>query len=294
MRSKKVFYFSWLVGITFCCLGFSFFYVGWIGYGVTLFCALPIALGIATGLMPDRRVALIGLGFALICFLIGLFSFGLEGAVCLIMALPIVLPFIIVGSLVAEAIKRYRIKRKENKIYISTLPFVLFIASTLLESFLGSSQIEESVSSTIIVPDSRMEVYEKIIAVDTVDVKLNILHKLGLPVPLKCILTEEKIGGLRICEFKEGQIIETITEFRKGELLRMDVTEFDIKGRTWLTFNEDIYEIDEHAEGTAVKRTTTYYSKLKPRFYWREIEKLTIKSEQDLVFRNLIKDLEKE
>ena len=71
----------------------------------------------------------------------------------------------------------------------------------------------------------------------------------------------------------------------------MDVSEFDIKGKEWLSFNEDIYEMEEHAQGTAVTRTTTYYSLLKPRFYWRVIERLTIESEQDMVFRNLIKDL---
>jgi len=54
------------------------------------------------------------------------------------------------------------------------------------------------VSNSIIIEGTPSQVYDKIIKVDTVDVNTNFLQKIGLPTPRKCILTEEKVGGLRL------------------------------------------------------------------------------------------------
>jgi len=70
MKRKNSFYLGWIVGLSFCILGFVFLLKGWIGYGVSLFCILPIVLGLSTGVMPDRKGAIIGLVAALICFFI--------------------------------------------------------------------------------------------------------------------------------------------------------------------------------------------------------------------------------
>ena len=104
-------------------------------------------------------------------------------------------------------------------------------------------------------------------------------------------MTAEKEGGLRICQFDEGTIIETITALRKNELLEMDVTEFDLPGQRWLYFQKDIYRINGDDKSTTISRTTTYASSLKPRMYWKWIEKITIGAEQDLVFENLKNEL---
>ncbi|MBC8112524.1 MAG: hypothetical protein H7Y04_15845, partial [Verrucomicrobia bacterium] len=99
----------------------------------------------------------------------------------------------------------------------------------------------------------------------------------------------EKIGGKRICVFEEGEIIETIKDFKRGELLKMDVSEFKMQGMKWLRFDEDIYTMKSVSGGTEITRTITYNSELKPRFYWRMVENLTIGAEQEFVFRNLKK-----
>ena len=121
---------------------------------------------------------------------------------------------------------------------------MIFIVANVLELFIGNPFIKNEVSTTLTINGTPEQVYKAIIQVDTVNVETNFLQKVGLPTPRKCILTEERVGGLRLCEFEEGRIIETITEIKKNELLRMDVTECELgRERHWLKFHEDIYNI---------------------------------------------------
>lgn len=104
-----------------------------------------------------------------------------------------------------------------------------------------------------------MEVYEAIKSVDTIDAEKPFLMKLDLPVPQKCVLHEEKVGGLRTCYFEGGQIVEKITVLEKGKILKMDVIDYQLTGRKWLGFKEAIYVFDELADGrTKMTRITTY------------------------------------
>ena len=131
-----------------------------------------------------------------------------------------------------------------------------------------------------------------LVTADTLDAEKPFLMKLDLPIPQKCILEEEKVGGLRTCYFEGGQIVEKITELEKGKILKMDVIGYQLTGRKWLGFKEAIYLFDELDNGgTKMTRITTYTSELNPRFYWRPLEKIGIEQEHEYVFSNLKKDL---
>jgi hypothetical protein len=226
---------------------------------------------------------------------IGIFSLFLiftqiEALICVLMALPVLLGAIFIGWAIGKYIRKVT-KAKEHKLNTSFLPFIIFIVANLFEIFSGDSKIPAMVTSSVALDASKSAVYSAIIAVDTIRVNRNVLQRIGLPTPLKCILTEEKIGGLRICLFEEGKIVETITELKKDSLLRMDVTLCELGIGPWMKFEEDIYTIEGMGSKTKITRTTTYESNLKPRAYWQLIEKLTIGSEQDFVFKNLKKDL---
>jgi len=123
-----------------------------------------------------------------------------------------------------------------------------------------------------------------------------------LPVPTKCILEKEEVGGTRTCYFKGGNfsnrdfgggtIVEKITEIERGKVLKMDVTDYNLIGRKWLGFKEAIYYFDKIGDNQCkLTRITTYTSVLTPRFYWEPMEKLGIEQEHEYVFNNLTKDL---
>lgn len=290
MKPTKEFWLIWCLTLIPALIGVIFLFTGLAEYGVAIFCILPAIIGFFTGIYSKKFWGYLGIFAGLLSVFLLLIGAG-EGIVCIIMAIPVILTFVAIGSAIGYLIKKFDEPTESPKIIV--FPIILLILSTIGEKFFGGSDIKSSVSSSLTISDTKENIYKKIISVDTVDVPQNFLQKLGLPTPRKCILTEEKVGGQRICRFEEGTITETIKDFKHGEYLKMAITESDMT-MNWLRFDEDIYQISKNTNGTStITRTTSYYSALKPRFYWNYIEKLTIAAEQEFVFRNLQKDLAK-
>jgi len=282
---------SFIIGISFTTLGLGLILIGLADMGMAIFFFLPFAIGIASGLLPDIKQAIYGTLSSMFLFSLFLIATKAEGVICVVMALPILLLAIWLGWLFGRSSRK---DDEDTNIKITIAPIAIFLVANLFEIFSGNPRVPSSTSTSIILNATPEKVYSSIIEVDTVDVETNFLQKIGLPTPRKCILTEAKVGGLRLCEFEEGRIVETIKELVPNKYLRMDVTECKLdRERHWLKFNEDIYNIEPLKNGqTKITRTTTYSSTLKPRLYWEIMEALTINTEHDFVFRNLKKDVE--
>lgn len=293
---KKEFIISIVITLSFLSLGFLLLHYELIGYGLSFFVFLPFVLGYVLGKSTVKTFSLWGLIISLIVFLILLYTGGLEGIVCILMALPMVIAAIAVGAFIQYLVRGIRAKRKNRKTLKGTvLPFVLFLGVGLIEKELIKNEQEiVEVSSEIVLLYSPNVVYETIKSVDTLDAEKPFLMKLDLPIPQKCILEEEKVGGIRTCYFEGGKIVERITELERGKILKMDVIDYQLQGRKWLGFKEAIYLFEEVGGGhTKMTRITTYTSELYPRVYWRPLEKMGIEQEHEYVFRNLIKDLKR-
>jgi len=285
---------SVIISLTFLSLGFLLLYYEMIGYGMSFFVFLPFVLGYILGKSTIKAVSFWGLVISLAIFFFLLLVGGLEGMVCILMAMPLIIGAVALGALVKYLIKNpNKTDKKENLIKSSILPFCLFLTVGFVETKLTKNDDHViEVKSEILLPFSPLEVYETIKSVDTLNTEKPFLMKLDLPVPQKCILEEEKVGGIRTCYFEGGQIVEKITELEKGKILKMDVIDYQLTGRKWLGFKEAIYLFDELENGqTKMTRITTYTSELYPRFYWRPLEKIGIEQEHEYVFSNLEKDL---
>ncbi|MBC6996520.1 hypothetical protein QWY85_09615 [Neolewinella lacunae] len=291
---KKEFLLSILISLTFLTLGFLLLHYEMIGYGFSFFVFLPFVLGYVLGNSTIKAISIWGLLLSLAVFFILLLAGGLEGMVCILMAMPLVLVAIGLGILVKYLVNRNKKPANPEDLFQSSIiPLCLFLTFSFIETALTQNeQFVVEVASAITLPYSPMEVYDAIKSVDTLDAEKPFLMRLDLPIPQKCVLEEEKVGGLRTCYFEGGQIVERITELEKGKILKMDVIDYQLTGRKWLGFKEAIYLFDELEDGqTKMTRITTYTSELYPRFYWRPLEKIGIEQEHEYVFRNLAKDL---
>lgn len=291
---KKEFTISIIISLTFLSLGFLLLHYKLIGYGLSFFVFLPFALGYTLGKSTIKTVGFWGLITSLAIFFILLLIGGLEGMVCILMAMPLVIGAIAIGLLISHLTTKYnKINKKDNLIKSSIIQLCLFLTFGFVETELtkNDNYINE-VKSEIILPYSSMKVYETIKSVDTLNAEKPLLMKLDLPIPQKCILEDEKVGALRTCYFEEGKIIERVTELEKGKILRMDVIDYQLTGRKWFEFKEAIYTFEELNNGSSkMTRITTYSSELYPRLYWQPLEKIGIEQEHEYVFRNLVKDL---
>lgn len=292
---KKEFVISIIISLTFLSLGFALLHYGLIGYGLSFFVFLPFALGYILGKSTIKTISLWGLIISIAIFFSLLLAGGLEGMVCVLMAMPLIIGSVALGALVEYLRKKYRKNdKRENLVKSSILPFCLFLTFAFIETELTKNeQFIIEVRSEIILPFSTIQVYETIKSVDTLNAEKPFLMKLDLPIPQKCVLEEEKVGGIRTCYFEGGQIVEKITALEKGKILKMDVIDYQLTGRKWLGFKEAIYLFDKLENGhTKMTRITTYSSELYPRFYWKPLEKIGIEQEHEYVFSNLKKDLE--
>ena len=291
MNNKKAFWITW--GVCMVAIGISLLllYLGFLDYGIALFCILPGCVGLFTGFIPKRKLAIIALILALACIFLILWAGQVEGLVCILMALPLVAVCALVGYLIGLIIKLFT--RKKDNLKLSILPLFILLVSYVFNHAWSGDGAESAVSTSMILKVSPPIVYDHIKQVDTVTAPPHWFHELGLPYPYKCIMTAEEVGGKRICQFDAGVITETILELEKNRLLRMEVSDYKMPGKVWFSFKEDRYDVDQIIGGTRITRTTTFLSKLRPRLYWNEIEKLTIGAQQELVFENLRNEVEK-
>lgn len=262
-------------------------------YGWALFVVLPTCMGLLGGFSKEPREAMIGVFSSLVLLFLILLLTSLEGFVCLLLLSPIYLSFIGIGRAMGKALRKMLNNRHTDKIKVQLLPLLLFIGVSSMETQLKNpSQQVYEVSSEIILPYSPEEVFDAIKSVDTLIAKKPFLMRLDLPVPHKCILEREEVGALRICYFKEGTIVERITEIERGKVLRMDVIDYGLSGRPWLDFEEAIYYFEPMENGGCkMTRVSTYTTELNPREYWEIFERIGIEQEHEYVFRNLQRDL---
>lgn len=301
----RSFQLSIILTVIFFGTGIAFLFLGLVDYSWILFILLPIALGIAIGAMPNKKhilwAVLVSTAIILICLVIP----GLSGLICIVMALAIVTPFIFLGYVISHLAKRYRQIKDTNKLSILILPLIPFLIAAPAEHFLKKDkEVIIEVRTEQVFNYTPEEVYDAIKSVDTLDADKPFLMSFDLPVPTKCILEKEEVGGIRTCYFKGGNfsnadfgggtIVEKITELERGKILKMDVTDYNLIGRKWLGFKQAIYYFDKVGDNHCkLTRVTTYTSVLTPRFYWEPIEKLGISQEHDYVFSNLTNDLKK-
>jgi len=299
----KSFQTSIVLTLIFLGTGVAFLLLGLADFGWVIFILLPIVLGVALGAMPNKKYllwgALVTAALVLICLVIP----GLSGLLCVVMTLPLVVPLIFLGYVLTHLARRYKQIKDTNRLSVLLLPIIPFLITAPMEHFLKTEkEIVNEVKTEAVFNYTTEQVYDAIKSVDTLDAVKPYLMYFDLPIPTKCVLQKEEVGGLRTCYFKAGKssthdfgsgtIVEKITELERGKVLRMDVIDYKLVGRNWLGFKEAIYYFKKIGDNRCkMTRITTYTSVLTPRIYWQPLEELGIRQEHEFVFNNLSKDL---
>jgi hypothetical protein len=259
--------------------------------GATLFLLLPFATGFATALMVrGRKLVLASLLIgAIICTAI-LVVTGMEGWVCVVMSTPLIGFGLTIGAVIGRLVRRLIENSKRQHLMsllmLAVLPFFLMGANSVEEQSRRTPRVE-TFTNTLVVDGSRELVWNQLKTFDRINGSKGLLMRIGLPVPVSCTMSGEGVGATRTCYFETGHISERITEWNPPTSMKMDVTEFDVPGRPWLSFKDASYDLTQEGGHTVITRKTTIVSRLSPAWYWRRMEKIGVETEHEYLFEEV-------
>ena len=296
----KLFARGTLLTVVLSTIGFILLELNLVPYGFTLFCIMPILLGYVIGVYPNYKILLAYTGvFGVMTFFWLLVIGGLESWWCVITLSPLFFVAFYIGMHIGYIIRQSVIIRKNDKmknqeLNIYLLPVFVLIISSSIEKFFTEKFTDVTVETRILLPYPKEIVFDYIKSVDTLDSDKPFLFHIGVQIPLRCVLEKDSVGAKRTCYFKEGTIDEVVVEIKRGEILKMKITNYGMPGRKWLHFQDAIYLFKQVGNETELTRITTYKTELKPRFYWNYFETTAIEAEHNYVLNDLRRRLDKD
>lgn len=264
--------------------------------GTVLFIVLPFITGLITAIVTrGKEVIFASLVLGAIASTVALFIMGLEGWVCILMSAPLIALSLgmgaVFGVLVRQLLIRLGAKHLVLLIVIGTLPFFL-IAANKIEEPSRKTPRAETITNTLITDAPREHVWNQLKTFDRIEGTKGLLMRIGLPVPVSCTMSGEGVGATRTCYFEQGHIAERVTEWNPPNSMKLEITEFDVPGRPWLSFKDASYELTTENGHTVLTRKTTIVSRLAPAWYWRPLEKIGVETEHEYLFEEIKKKIE--
>jgi hypothetical protein len=264
--------------------------------GSVLFFFLPFVTGLATAIVTQgKEVIFASLGISAIACTAWLIFTGLEGWVCVLMSTPLIAFSLGMGALIGSLVRQYLLavgaKHLVLLLTIGVLPFFL-VAAKKIEEPSRRMPRAETITNTFITDAPRELVWNQLKTFDRIEGTKGLLMRIGLPVPVSCTMSGDGVGATRTCYFEQGHIAERVTEWNPPSSMKLEITEFDVPGRPWLSFEGASYELTTENGHTVVTRKTTIVSRLSPAWYWRRLEKIGVETEHEYLFEEVKRKIE--
>jgi hypothetical protein len=255
-------------------------------YSSALFLGTPYVIGVVSGyvmmrLNPDaqaRDPLLAGLlAIGVIAALVLLSS--LEGAVCLLMAVPIAIPLVLFGA----STGRFIAQRGRSHAGPIVLGLIALPMSALMEPAPAAPMARE-VFSAIEIAAAPDVVWPHVVAFEPMAEPTDWMSRSGIAYPKSAHIVGTGVGAIRYCEFSTGAFVEPITAWEPGHRLAFDVT-FSPPPMRELSFYSNVHP--PHLDGflrsrhgefrlvalpggrTRLEGRTWYELDMAPEWYWR-------------------------
>ena len=264
--------------------------------GTVLFFFLPFVTGLATAIVTEgKELIFASLVIGAIGCTAALIMIGMEGWVCVLMSTPLVVFSLGVGAVFGILMRQFLVAHGAKYlvllITVGVLPFFL-IAANKIEEPSRKTPRAETITNTLVTDAPRELVWNQLKTFDRIKGTKGLLMRIGLPVPVSCTMSGEGVGATRTCYFEQGHIAERVTEWNPPSSMKLEITEFDVPGRPWLSFQDASYELTTENGRTVLTRKTTIVSRLSPAWYWRPLEKIGVETEHEYLFEEVKKKIE--
>jgi hypothetical protein len=260
-------------------------------YGWSVFIGLPFVLPMVSVIIygydtPRSLMECLRLGLAwiLVAGLVVLAT-AFEGIICLLMALPLMLPVVMLGTMVGYFIVRgHRAGRSRDLGKAAMLALATLPAMLGAEVAMSPDPPLYEVKTSLEVDAPADRVWHHVIAFPDLGPPTDAVFRSGIAFPIRARIEGRGVGAVRYCEFSTGSFVEPIEAWDEPRLLRFEVTSNPPPMREWNPFF-DIHP--PHLDGFLVSRRgqfrlvalpgertllegTTWYSHgLWPAGYWR-------------------------
>jgi Polyketide cyclase / dehydrase and lipid transport len=250
-------------------------------YGLTLFVVLPIAVGAFGSWVAKPKTAakaaiagMIANGIASL----GFFALGLEGAICIAMAVPLALPLGALGGWLAYGPARKRTLASGTAMLL-LLPMSLGIMGFDMTAKPDIFQVRSSIE--IAAPPER--VWKHVVSFSELPPPDEWYFKAGVAYPMRARIEGTGPGAVRYCEFSTGPFVEPIKVWDEPHLLRFAVTQNPAPMNEWSPYANVMprhlhgYLISKQGQflltplpngHTLLEGTTWYQHGLWPEAYW--------------------------
>lgn len=267
------------VGLALAALALAMIHTG--TYGLTLFVVLPVALGaFAAWLVKPKNAAkavLAGMAANLIASLAFL-AFGLEGVLCIAMALPLALPLGALGGWLAYSANHTRILAGGTAM-LALLP--LAVGTLGFDRIAKPDVFEVQSAVEIAAPPDR--VWKNVVTFSELPPPTEWYFKTGIAYPVRARIVGSGPGAVRYCEFSTGPFVEPIQVWDEPHLLRFSVTQNPAPLNEWSPYSKIMprhlhgYLVSKQGQflltplangHTLLEGTTWYQHGLWPETYW--------------------------
>ncbi|MEM9353271.1 MAG: DUF805 domain-containing protein [Planctomycetota bacterium] len=221
---------GWLSGIGFAIASVAFSTLLLESYGAALFFGSPVVAGTVFGYVynRDERRTLFSTfsnGLLLVLLISLLFLvFALEGLICIVMALPIMAPMVLFGSVIGWEIARWRtgsatVNDRGMVGCLIALPMLMTAETALPEGPLYRATTE------VIIDAAPEEVWDVVVAFPEITADPDWFFRMGIAFPQRARIVGRGVGAVRYCEFSTGAFVEPITVWDEPRRLAFDVTD---------------------------------------------------------------------
>jgi hypothetical protein len=195
-------------------------------YGAAIFFGTPLITGVASSYLLNSKkshshvTSVLVAAAAIFFFGIALMLFAFEGAICIAMAAPIVIPLGIAGAPLGKFLADRRRRMRGGLVgALLVLPML-----TIAESYFPPKN-EFVVESHIDIAASREAVWRNVIGFAKITEPPEWIFRLGVACPEQARIVGQGVGAQRHCIFTTGEFIEPITVWREPAHLAFDVSE---------------------------------------------------------------------
>lgn len=189
-------------------------------YGWTLFVLLPAIAG-ALGnwiVRPETVWQACGIGAAIGVAGSSLFLvMGVEGFTCVLMALPIIVPLTMLGSVLTYCGGAYLSAKKPAAMMSLLLPATLFFDT-------NARPPVYSVSTSMEVNAPPERVWKHVVAFEDITGEPDWMQQAGVASPIRTRIDGTGVGAARRCELSTGAVEERVTVWDEPRVLRFIVT----------------------------------------------------------------------